>query len=261
MRFTALLRLGGLGQRARRIGGFMPENWNRYAHIRIHRAAALKLSVTALIAGFLTCVSAGGALAATSYGPLPPPVTVPGGYTAVVTSVTVGPAGGTIGPVPCDGGLITVTVPAGAFASSVQITITCPNLAGIAPMRHFRDDMGGGIDVTQGGSPFPGTFLKPLTATFGRPDITPASVALVWNGTAFVVDPDSTTVAGASSVGFDSDPDFVIESPVSVSVVTVPHATVPVTGEPFLGEGILAGVLVLGGTGGVFLSRRRRARV
>jgi LPXTG-motif cell wall-anchored protein len=33
-----------------------------------------------------------------------------------------------------------------------------------------------------------------------------------------------------------------------------------VTGEPFLGEGILAGGLVLAGAGGVFLSRRRRAR-
>jgi hypothetical protein len=237
----------------------MPGNWNRYAHMRIRRAAVLKLSVITLIAGFATCLTAGGAFAATSYAPPPPPVTVPGGYTAVVTSVTVGPAGGTVGPAPCDGGLVTVTVPAGAFTSPVQVTVTCPNLAGITPMPHFMNDIGAGVQVTTGGTPFPGTFMKPLTATFGKSDITAASAALVWNGTAFVTDPDSTAVAGADSVGFDTDPDFVIESPVSVTVVT--HPLVPVTGEPFLGEGILAGVLVLGGTAGVVMSRRRRARV
>jgi hypothetical protein len=237
----------------------MPGNWNRYAHMRIRRTAVLKLSVIALIAGFVTCLTAGGAFAATSYAPPPPPVTVPGGYTAVVTSVTVGPAGGTVGPAPCNGGLVTVTVPAGAFASPVQITVTCPSLSGITPLPHFTDDIGVGVQVTTGGTPFPGTFMKPLTATMAKPDITAASVGLVWNGTAFVTDPDTTVVAGAASIGFDSDPDFVVESPTVTVVVT--HPLVPVTGEPFLGEGIVAGVLVLGGTGGVFMSRRRRTQV
>jgi hypothetical protein len=239
----------------------MPVNRKRYAKIRIRRAAVLKLSVIALIVGFASCLTAGGALAATSYGPPPPPVTVPGGFTAVVTTATIGPGGGTVGPAPCDGGTITVTIPAGAVAGTVQVTIVCPDLAMITPLPHFRNVIGGGILVTQNGSPYPGTFMKQATATFGDSGISAASAARVWNGASFVSDPDATNVAGASAVGFDSDPYFVIDSPVSVTVVTVPHATVPVTGEPFVGEGILAGVLVLGGTGGVVLSRRRRARV
>jgi hypothetical protein len=239
----------------------MPGNWNRYAQIRIRRAAVLKLSVIALIAGFATCLTAGGAFAATNSVPPPPPVTVPGGYTSVVTSVSIGPGGGTVGPAPCDGALVTVSVPAGAFTTTVQITITCPSLSAITPIPHFRNVAGAGVQVQLHGSPFPGTFLKPLTITFAKSTITAASVTDVWNGTAFVTDPDTTAVAGATSTGFDSDPDFVVESPVSVTVVKVPHAVVPVTGEPFLGEGIVAGVLVLGGTGGVFMSRRRRTQV
>jgi hypothetical protein len=60
-----------------------------------------------------------------------------------------------------------------------------------------------------------------------------------------------------ASITMDSDAAFVVESP-TTSTTTVPSATSPVTGEPFLGEGILAGLLVLGGTGAMFAARRRR---
>lgn len=207
--------------------------------------------------------TASGAYAATGarsqYGPPAPPVSpAPGGFTAVVTTVTVGPAGGTIGPVDVDGTSTTVTVPAGAFPTTVTVTITAPDLAAITPTAGFTVVNGAGILVDLSGSPYPGTFLKPLTATFAESRITAASVVVVWNGAAFVTDPDSTAAAGVATVSFDTDPDFAIETPVSVPPTPVPTATVPVTGEPFLGEGIVAGVLILGGVGGVFLSRRRR---
>ncbi len=208
--------------------------------------------------------TAGGAYAATgarSYGPPAPPVSpAPGGFTAVVTTVTVGPAGGTVGPVDVDGTSTTVTVPAGAFPATVTVTLTAPDLAAITPVGGDSVVNGVGILVDLNGSPYPGTFLKPLTATLDDSKITAASVVVVWNGAAFVTDPDSTDASGVSTVSFDTDPDFAVETPVSAPPTPVPTATVPVTGEPFLGAGIAAGVLILGGAGGILLSRRRRAR-
>jgi hypothetical protein len=205
--------------------------------------------------------TAGAAAAATGYGPLPPPAPAPpGGFTAVVTTVTIGPAGGTIGPVPVDGTALTVTVAPGTFPAAVQITVTAPDLALITPTAGSAVVAGAGIAVTLGGVPYPGTFLKAVNASFGSPKITPLSAVLVWNGTSFVTDPASASAAGTAAVSFDTDPDFAVESPLSTPVTKVPGATVPVTGKPFLGEGILAGGLVLAGAGGVVLSRRRRAR-
>jgi hypothetical protein len=62
------------------------------------------------------------------YGPppgSPPPLP---GFSTVLTSLTVGPAGGTIGPVSSDGATFTLTVPAGAFPTDVQITLTAGDL-------------------------------------------------------------------------------------------------------------------------------------
>jgi hypothetical protein len=184
----------------------------------------------------------------------------PGGFTAVVTTVTVGPGGGTIGPLTVDGATLTITVPAGAFSSPVQVTVTAPDLAAIPPQSGHTVVAGAGITVGLNGAVFPGTFLKPITATFGSPKITAASDVTVWNGSAFVTDPNSSDSAGSASVSFDSDPDFAVQTPVSSEEEPVPSATVPVTGVPVLGEGIAAGSLILGGAGAIAASRRRRAR-
>jgi hypothetical protein len=194
---------------------------------------------------------------------VPPPVTTPtppGGFTAVVTTVTITPAGGIVGPVTVDGASVAVHVPAGAFPSDVQVTITEPHLAAIMPMPGFHVVAGAGVGVSLNGSPYPGTFLKPVTVTFSSPMITPASAVVVWNGSAFVTDPSSTAMAGGASVSFDTDPAFAVESPNTSAVMPVPGATAPTTGEPFLGEGILAGVLLLAGSAAVAMSRRRRAK-
>src|SRR5580693_296633 len=240
----------------------MPVNRTQHAHMRLHRVVIGKLSVIALIGAASVCGTAGiAAAAATAYGPPPPATSVPpGGFTAVITTVSVGPAGGTIGPVSVDGADLTVTVPRGAFPSVVQITVTAPDLSLITPPAGITVVAGAGIQVTLNGAPYPGTFLKAVTATFRSSKIMPSSDVVVWNGTSFVIDPASTTTEGMATVSFDSDPDFAVESPASTAVTTVPGATSPVTGEPFLGEGILAGGLVLAGAGGIFLSRRRRTR-
>jgi hypothetical protein len=193
---------------------------------------------------------------------VPPPVTTPmppGGFTAVVTSMPITPAGGTVGPVTVDGASVGVHVPAGAFSQDVLLTITAPDLAAIKAMPGFHVVAGAGVGVSLNGSPYPGTFLKPVTVTFSSPKIMPASAVVVWNGSAFVTDPASMAMAGSASVSFDTDPAFAVESP-TTSAGPVPAATSPVTGEPFLGEGILAGALLLGGTGAVAMSRRRRAK-
>ena len=84
-------------------------------------------------AAILVTTGAGGALAAGGYGPpAPGPPKVPGGHCVVVTSQTITPAGGTIGPVTIDGASVTLIVPAGAFPVPVQITLTAPNLCAIS---------------------------------------------------------------------------------------------------------------------------------
>jgi len=185
------------------------------------------------------------------YGPAPAPGVVPGGFTTVVTSVTIGPTGGTIGPVTVDGAAVTLAIPAGAFPASVQITVTAPDLAAIGGAV-----AGVGVQVTENGAPFPGTFATPVTLTVHSASITAGSTVVVWNGTAFVTDTSSTVAAGTATVSFDHDPDFAVLA----GSRAISGATTPVTGEPFLGEGILAGVLVLAGATGLALGNRRRAR-
>jgi hypothetical protein len=142
----------------------------------------------------------------------------------------------------------------------VTITVTSPNLASIPPMAGTNVVAGAGITVGLNGAPFPGTFLKPLTATFTSPNITAGSVATVWNGSSFVTDPSATSTAGTETVSFDSDPDLAVMTPVTTPPKPVPGATAPVTGVPVVGEGLLAGALILGGAGGIAASRRRRSR-
>ena len=117
----------------------------------------------AMAAGFSPGPPAGG------YGPAPPAGPVPGGYFAVVTSQTFGPSGGTIGPVHVGALLVTVTIPAGAFPVPVQITLTAPDVAGIADagFAGYQAVGGVGILVQENGTAYPGTFLKPLSLTSG----------------------------------------------------------------------------------------------
>ena len=226
-----------------------------------HKLGQRLAIVTLAGAAMLVTTGAGGALAAGGYGPpAPVPPTVPGSHCVVVTSQTVTPAGGTIGPVTIDGASVTLIVPAGAFPVPVQITLTALNLCAIriAGFRCFKVVAGVGIQVQENGSAYPGPFLKPLTLDTSSSSITASSILAVWNGTAFVTDPDITALSGELKAGFDTDPDFAVLTPASGATTAIPGATRAVTGKPLLGEGILAAVLLLLGASGLEFARRRR---
>jgi hypothetical protein len=217
-----------------------------------------------MLAGAATLVTtgAGGALAAGGYGPpAPVPPKVPGGHCVVVTSQTITPAGGTIGPVTIDGASVTLIVPAGAFPVPLQMTLTALNRCaiGTARFRCYKVVAGVGIQVQENGSAYPGPFLKPLSLDISSSSITASSILAVWNGTAFVTDPEFTALSGELKARFDTDPDFAVLTPACRATTAIPGATSAATGKPVLGEGILAGVMLLLGASGLEFARRRRA--
>ena len=229
--------------------------------IWMHKLGRRLAIVTLAGAAMLVTTGAGGALAAGGYGPpAPVPPTVPGSHCVVVTSQTVTPAGGTIGPVTIDGASVTLIVPAGAFPVPVQITLTALNLCAIriAGFRCFKVVAGVGIQVQENGSAYPGPFLKPLSLGISSSSITPSSILAVWNGTAFVTDPEFTALSGELKAGFDTDPDFAVLTPACGATTAIPGATSAPTGKPLLGEGILAAVVLMLGASGLEFARRRR---
>ena len=219
----------------------------------------IKLFVMAMLGAAVAFGTAGVASASTAgRQSVPPPVATPlppGGFSTVVTNQTITPAGGTVGPVTVAGAGVTVHVPAGAFPADVQIVITAPDLAAVPTAPGFMVVAGVGVGVSMNGVPYQGAFLKPITVDVTSPKITSTSLVGAWTGSAFVPDTSSMLSAGMASITMDSDAAFIVLSPTEV-----PAATAPVTGEPFLGEGIIAGLLLLGGTGAIFTSRRRRVK-
>jgi hypothetical protein len=221
-----------------------------------------KLLVMAMLGAAVAFGTAGVASASTAgRQSVPPPVAnplPPGGFSTIVTNQTITPAGGTVGPVTVAGAGVTVHIPAGAFPTDVQNVITAPDLAAVPTAPGFMVVAGVGVGVSMNGVPYQGTFLKPITVDVTSPKITSTSLVGAWTGSAFVPDTSSMLSAGMASITMDSDAAFIVLTPAAPEPAPVPGATAPVTGEPFLGEGILAGLLLLGGTGALFTSRRRR---
>ena len=237
---------------------------NRHARCRLLRVTGIGLSVLALAGavgvGGLAATAQASTTVVRAYGPPPPPPPSLPGFTTVITSVTIGPAGGTIGPVASDGAEFTLTIPAGAFPEDVQITLLAGDLALLGPhaFTGFTLVTAIGIEVELNGAAFPGTFLMPLTLTATDPALNASSVVGIWNGTAFINDTNETSAPGVVTVSFDSDPDFGFMSPTTTPKKPVHHATTPVTGKPLMGEAILAGALFALGIGGLGISRRSR---
>lgn len=234
---------------------------NRRAQFRLLRVAYVGLSVVALAGVGGPAAAAEASTAAVSqYGPPPPPPPSLPGFTAVITSVTVGPAGRIIGPVTCDGGIFILGVPAGAFRTTAQITLTCGDMAVLAggAFTGFTLNTALGVLVTLHGSPYPGTFRKPLMLTADDAAFTPASVVGIWNGSSFLNDINETSAPGVITASFGTSSDFGFMSPAATPKKPVPTSTTPVTGKPLIGEGILAGVLFALGASGLGVTRRRR---
>jgi hypothetical protein len=178
-------------------------------------------ATAAIGGGALLVANSGVALAA--YGPPPPPPgSVPGGFSCVVTSQTVGPAGKLIGPVRLGGLEATTDIPPGTFPVQVQITITepygesggCQDGQGIGD-GGFRGDtaIGGvGILVQHGGSAFTGTLRHPVVVRASSSSIGPSSLVVVWNGSRFVLAP-ANLGSGSASIRVFGSGDYAVLTP------------------------------------------------
>ena len=147
---------------------------------------ALKLATVALGAATLA-IAAGQLPAQAAYGPPPPPPNAPGGFHAVVTSQTIGPAGGVIGPVRIDGLEVSLTIPPGTFTTPVQITLEAPDELGIGGGGHpgYRSVGGVGVLVEVNGHAYTGNFAHRLTLDITGFSIGPRDRVGEWNGTIF----------------------------------------------------------------------------
>jgi hypothetical protein len=203
-----------------------------HARCRLHRVINIGLSVLTVAGaagtgGLATAtVAQAGTSAIRQYGPPPPPPTSLPGFTTVVTSVTICPEGGIVGPATVDGASAELIVPPGAFSTCVQVTIFEGDLATIkgAVFSGFAAITAIGVQVTLNGTKVAGTFAKPLTLIVDDLDITAASIATTWNGVSLLPYPDATATAGEMQITFDTDPDFAVLTPASE------EEPVPVTG-------------------------------
>lgn len=148
----------------------------------------------AIVGVVMLALNSGIALAA--YGPpAPAPAPVPGGFSCVVTSQTVSPAGKLIGPLRLQGLVATIRVRKGNFGGSTQITITEPFTrsgacqggpgVGNAGFGGYRALGGVGILVQVSGSAWPGTFRRPISLHLASRSIRRSSRVVVWNGMRF----------------------------------------------------------------------------
>jgi hypothetical protein len=113
------------------------------------------------VGAILAAVLIGTSATALAYGPPPPPPPgPPGGYECIVTSETISPSGGIVGPLQVGTILVTLTIPPGAFSEPAQVTITEPySLSGgcnggfMPAFRHLRVVGGVGVLAEIGNSP------------------------------------------------------------------------------------------------------------
>jgi hypothetical protein len=219
--------------------------------------------VAAVFGPSAAAMAAGG-----GYGPSPStgPSGVPGGFTTVVTTKTVGPGGGSLTGLVA-GAAFTIRVPAGAFGKPVEIEVTEPVLAstgaalGKLGYPGYRAVAGVGVKVlTTSGTPLQGSFAKPLTVTLRGSSLgVRGERVLGWVSADTVSVVRSTQSPGSASVQLTADPDLtVINPPASPSQASVPGATSVHTGLPFAGERDLGLALMLGGAGALAAAIRRR---
>ena len=204
---------------------------------RIKRfSLAQKLATVALGATTLAIAYA-GQLPALAYGPPPPPPVAPGGFQAVVTSTTVGPAGATIA-INIGACRASLTVPPGTFSTPVQLTITAPAVREIGNAGHpgYRATCGIGIGITVGGTIYTGAFGHQLTLNITGFAIKDSDRVVVWDGTGFVFVPATVSASGVQFSFTGSGEDFAVIAPRGGQFV-VPPGAVSTTDHSSLGTG------------------------
>jgi hypothetical protein len=224
-------------------------------------ASAVALGVV-LVPG--VAMAAGG-----GYGPNTAPTgpaDSPGGYSTMLATKSVDSAGGTL-PVAVPGGSATITAPAGAFASPVQIEATKPDLTAVsnglsgAGFSGHKAVAGIGVKVLDGsGTPITGKFAKPITITITGTGLGKAGEkAIMFNGAAAASVLPTTLGTNSITITIDQDPNIAVIDSTSAAAPAVAGATSTHTGIPVAGEYALAGLVALGGLGFLTVARRRTA--
>jgi hypothetical protein len=177
---------------------------------RFHLAQTL---ATVALGAATLAIAYAGQLPALAYGP-PPPPPAPGGFQSVVTSTTIGPGGGVVGPIEVDGCKVAVTVPAGTFSTPVQVTITAPSVSGIGDGGHpgYHAVCGVGVSITVNGKAYAGKYGHSLVLTISG-FVRPGDRVAEFNGKTFVF--VGATVRGISAqISFQgSGEDFAVLAP------------------------------------------------
>ncbi len=212
-----------------------------------------------VLAAGLTLVSAVPAFGAGT-GYAPPPGGTPGapgtagtpsGFTTVLTTQAVGPAGGTV-----SAGGVSVTIPAGDFTVSTEVSILMGTPSALTGLPGGATAVTAvGVVFTQNGAKVTGTFPTPITVTISGTSITAADQLYVFQASSGTYvpatsDPNITgvTVAnGTVTFKITADPYVAVLSLATTTSAAVPGATLPVTGVPLLTDGLLGGLLIAAG--------------
>jgi hypothetical protein len=214
-------------------------------------------SVAALGIGALVVTSVPAFGAGTSYGGGGGGTSnFPGLPGSVVTTCTLTAAASscvaTIG-----GNTITINIPAGDLPPGAQLVIT--SITGDTPI-DGTPVLEFALGVFNNGAKITTSFAQPLTVTVSGADITSSTKVFEQTSTGFTP-VGAVTQTGALSFPVSADPAFQLDNSPTASV-PIAGATLAVTGKPFLGEELLAGSLVLLGSGlllGLRLRRRSSA--
>jgi hypothetical protein len=197
-------------------------------------AAGRRLAGAVVVAASLLLSSPEVALAA--YGPPVPPVApVPGGFSEIVTSQTVGEAGKLMTHLNLAGLAGSLLIRPGTFLTPVQVTVTEPFLKesisttaysttadaalpgecgtgtgiGDAGFRGYCAVGGAGILVQINGIEYPGRYFKPMVLRFSwKPKI--SEFVVRWNGHRFVVVKSAVTRHHRAKVLVHRDSDYLV---------------------------------------------------
>jgi hypothetical protein len=227
-------------------------------------AGAFGVGVVALWSG---CAAAAGT---SPYGGTGPEGAPPGSFT-VLTSQTVPKAGGTV-TATHDGQKVTVTVPATAFKTKVQVTIQVPTLESIANAVSAFE-----VSFSMGDTAVTGTFTKAVVMTITSSAIKAGYLVEEWDNTKWVAYSHATVATGSAKITVLTDPTFAVASALTPTTTTTTTTTTPAasttsadatpatvtgtsaeTGIPVLGITLGSGGLLATGGASLLFARRRR---
>jgi hypothetical protein len=175
---------------------------------------------------------------------------------SIVTTQTVASSGGTVSGT--DGQYsIVVTIPSGAFSSSLQVIIYDASSSAV-PVSGSSLVVTVGVSLCQNGSKVSGSFSPPVSVLISGPNITSSSQSYLLVGSTLEPVSNPNATAGSITCSFSSDAVCEVTTPnASETAAAIPNATSVVTGKPFLLEGAIAGGLFVFG---VLLLLRLRFR-